>query len=134
MSCIFMLQDMAMPYITHDRGPWARGLPIDAGKAGRLNCAITVVASPGFVRTVSFQPISLASGGIRGSGESDTGRRITFKWLPLDDLDIDEVEMDRMGISGKVEQLPDLDRAGSRGFRSLVNEGLSPGRANSGYS
>ena len=36
---------------------------MDAGSLGKVNCMITVVTSPGFIRTVSFQPISLASGG-----------------------------------------------------------------------
>jgi len=36
---------------------------MDAGSLGKVNCMITVIASLGFIRTVSFQPISLGSGG-----------------------------------------------------------------------
>ena len=70
---------------------------------------ITVVASPGFIRTVSFQPISLASGGIGAAERS--AYRITRECLSLDDLDIDQVEVDRVGVAGEVEELPDFDCA-----------------------
>ena len=40
-----------------------KGSPMDAGSLGRLNCMISVITSLGFIGTVSFQPISLASGG-----------------------------------------------------------------------
>ena len=37
------------------------------GTDGSLNCIITVVTSPGFIRTVSVQPASLGSGGWAGA-------------------------------------------------------------------
>src|SRR6266702_1083677 len=42
------------------------GSPMDDGSFGRVNFVMTVVASPGFIRTVSFHPVSFASGGIGG--------------------------------------------------------------------
>ena len=36
------------------------------GRLGKLNCMMTVVTSPGFMRTVSFHPNSFASGEISG--------------------------------------------------------------------
>ena len=85
---------------------------MDAGKFGRLNCMMTVVTSPGFIRTVSFQPISLASGGVGGPVKCSlpgTPR----KGLPLNDLHVHQVEMDGMGVAGEIEDLPDFDRPGA---------------------
>ena len=104
-----------------------KGSPMDAGKFGKLNCMITVVASPGFIRTVSFQPISLASGGMASPMKRNPAGRITGECLSLDDLDVDQVEMDRMGVPGEVEELPDFDRAGARVLRGRCDVRLPPG-------
>ena len=59
-----MLEDVAVPHVFVPAGPRAQRISHGAGSVGRVNCMITVVISPGFMRTVSFHPISLASGGI----------------------------------------------------------------------
>ena len=49
--------------------------------------------------------------------QGDAGFRAAAERLPLDQLNIDQVEMDRVRIAREVEELPDLDGAGTGGFR-----------------
>ena len=64
---LFVLQNVAVPDILVPVPiplPAAMlGLTVK-GTLGRSNFMITVVTSPGFIRTVSFQPSSLGSGGV----------------------------------------------------------------------
>ncbi len=70
---------------------------------------MTVVTSPGFMRTVSFQPSSVRSGPLRGPGVA--GRAVVgvhVERLASRALDVDQVEVDRVGVAGQVGDLPDL--------------------------
>ena len=59
-----------------------------------------------------FLPASLV--GVRHSrlaGELQFAR-YSFERLPLDDLDVNQVEVNGMGIPGEIEDLPNFGRAG----------------------
>ena len=93
------------------------------GTLGRSNFMATVVTSPGFMRTVSFQPFSLASGAMgrpRVGGGAVVIDRI--KGLPRQNLHVHQVEMDGVGVAGEVGDLPDFDVAAINHFRRRIGE------------
>ena len=57
---LFMLEDMAVPYILMATGTWEAGTV--KGTEGRSNFMMTVATSFGLILTVSFQPSSVGSG------------------------------------------------------------------------
>ena len=67
------------------------------------------------MRTVSFHPSSLGSGAMAGPGERSAPHprtRPRVERLAGQDLDVDQVEMDRVRVTGQVDDLPDLGAAG----------------------
>ncbi len=59
---LFVLEDVAVPHVLDCRPVPAGSAGTVKGTAGRSNFMSTRVTCPGFIRTVSFQPSSLASG------------------------------------------------------------------------
>jgi len=57
------LEDVAVPYLFVTASPRAQRIAHGRRQLGQGELHITVIASLGFIRTVSFQPISLGSGG-----------------------------------------------------------------------
>ncbi len=68
---------------------------------------MTRVTVPGYIGTVSFHPSSFVVGRDDGTGEGyDAGKLLTSNSLPVDDLDVHQVEVHRVHVAGGVVDLP----------------------------
>jgi hypothetical protein len=102
-----MLQDMAVPDIAKlcSRGHWGPSREIEFGDDARdltRKCLHGVLPGRPLVR-----------GGLnRRAGENQVGRvPVYVERLPVENLELHEVEMDGMGILSRVDQIPDFYRA-----------------------
>ena len=85
------------------------------GSLGAIGRKATMMSSSGFIRTVSFQPSSLGSGGLTCAVPVD----------PVDHLHVEQVEVDRVGVHAVVRDLPDLGAVGRGPDRGHPRIGVS---------
>ena len=93
-----------------DSAAWARPSPSAFRIGGTSNFMMTRVTSPGCILTVSFQPSSVASGGRAGPvvREGPAGITRCVEGIPVENLDVHQMEMDRVRVAGEIADFPDF--------------------------
>lgn len=92
-------------------GGVARIVPSEVKIGGTRKVMITRVTMPGDMCTVSFQPRSVAPGGRTGPVKMNRRKGRHVEELTVDNLDVHEVEVHRVHVLGRVEDLSDLGRS-----------------------